>query len=1194
MALTFKPDNLRQGGQQLVVSGDDLPQFLLDAKVAIESGRIEDAKRLLNDEAVDAFTRTLADDPSQTEVMFVLGLMFGRIGLRHEAEKWYQKVLQIEPNAHAFYELGRICRSTNRTAQASEYAQKAREIEPGNTLFQISFALDNIREGETQEGVKLLRKIVEQEPGNVDAHSKLLFHMHFLPDLHQPMFFEEHKRWGEIHAPLSRARTAHDNIPDPDRRLRVGYLSPDFRSHATVYNFAPLVEAHDRDTVEIFGYANVAKPDSFTEYLRHKFDHFRNVSAMSDKDLAALIERDKIDIMVVIGGHVGGNRLLALARKPAPVQVDYGGLNTTGMEQIDYRITDNLLDLPQLRSFYTEESVCLPGGVYCYRPPDFAPPVEPPAAKRNGYVTFGSFSNSLKINPHVLRLWAEVLKANDGSAFLMKFKEGGDRTMRDYYLSRFKQLGIDPERIQIHGWKHPVEHMQLYSQVDIALDTYPFNGCMTTLEGLWMGVPTISLVGDDNWLSRSGLTILSRLGLEFFAASTPKEYVTKATALARNVEGLEKIRLSMRSRMGASSICDADRFAREMEAAYRKMWQKWCKTQRTDTAGEKCAAGPDSKQTEDGVLEFFISKNSSLQLSVSKATLPSFLLKAGDAVKVGKVSEAEALLDDQAVETVRQMADNDPGRTDALFMLAVIFAKIGQVEKAEQFYKEVLRHRPHPLVLFELANICRDTGRLSEAIRYQQQAVEISPDSQELWTTLAEYLIRMGQTQQGIDLLRKTVATSPDTVNHSKFLWHLHQSPQFDQDMLFEEHKRWARIHAPAPLARVSHDNAADPGRRLRIGYISPDFCGHSVAYFFESILDGHDRNAVDVYGYGDIACPDQVTERLEGKFDHYRNICGLGDKNIVRLIDQDKIDILVDLAGHTSGNRLGVLAYKPAPVQVTYLGFPDTTGMSQIDYRLTDELADLPEARNFHTEELVFLPHGFLCYKPPGFAPPVTELPAIESGVFTFGSFNNNCKIQPHIMELWARILKSTEKSRLLLKFGGGDDEAVREHYFGRLENLGISRQRVEICGRKPIIEHFKLYGRMDIALDTHPYNGTTTTCEAMWMGVPTISLVGDAHASRVGLSILSRVGLADFAASTLEEYVAKAVAFSSEIDNLAKIRTSLRAMMFNSPLCDKQGFTRSLEDAYRKMWHKWCRNRSNEIGADTRSFSVEKEKQI
>ncbi len=578
MALTFKPDNSIHGGRQLVVSADDLPQFLIDAKVAIESGCIEEAKQLLNDQAIETLNETLEDNPSRTDMMFMLGLMFGKIGLPHKAEEWYRKVLQIEPNGHAFYKLGRICRSTDRISEANEFARKALQAEPKNSLFRISFALDAIREGKTHDGVELLRRIVKEEPGDIDAHSKLLFHMHFLPDLDQKGLFEEHRRWGLTHAPLSRAKTDHANTPEPERRLRVGYLSPDFRIHATAYHFAPLVEAHDRDMVEVYGYGNVTRPDSFTEYLQRKFDKYRSVFTMSDEDLAALIERDKIDILVEIGGHIGGHRLLALAHKPAPVQVDHGGVNTTGMEQIDYRITDDMLDVPDLRRFYAEESVCLPGGAYCYKPPDFAPPLEPLAARQNGYVTFGSFSNNLKINPHILALWAEVLKANDGSVFLMKFKEGGDRTMKDYYLTRFEQLGVDPERIKIHGWKHPVEHMRLYSQVDIALDTYPFNGCMTTLEGLWMGVPTVSLVGDGNSLSRSGLSILSRVGLEFFAASTPKEFITKATALARNLDGLEKIRASMRRRMAASTICDANRFAREMEAAFRKMWRRWCRT----------------------------------------------------------------------------------------------------------------------------------------------------------------------------------------------------------------------------------------------------------------------------------------------------------------------------------------------------------------------------------------------------------------------------------------------------------------------------------------------------------------------------------------------------------------------------------------------------------------------------------------
>jgi len=605
MALTFKANSSGNGGQQLVISAQDLPQFLIDAKTAIEAGQIEEAERLLNDPAVEALGETLENNPSQTSVMFMLALMFGKIGQTAKAEHWYRKILEIEPDPFTLYKLGRICRSTNRISESREYGRKALEAEPENTLFQISLALDNIREGQAKQGVDLLRKIVEKEPGNSDAHSKLLFHMHFLPEPDQRSLFEEHRRWGQTHAPMSLARAVHTNEPDPERKLRVAYLSPDFRIHATTYNFAPLLEAHDREAVEVYGYGNVARPDNYTEYLQQRFDLYRNVFGMSDEAVADMIERDKVDILVTMGGHIGGNRLVALARKPAPVQVDYGGLNTTGMEQIDYRITDEIIDLPELRQFYTEESVCLPGGLFCYKPPEFAPPIGPLAAKQNGYITFGSFSNNLKINPNTLALWAEVLKANDGSVLLMKFKEGGDPIMKDYYLTRFAEFGVDPKRIRICGWKSPVEHMQLYGRVDIALDTFPFNGCMTTLEGLWIGVPTISLVGNGISLSRSGLSILSRLGLEFFAASTPEEYIAKATALARNIDGLEKIHNTTRQRMAASTICDADRFAREMEAAYRIMWRRWCRDGSSGIQSESAESNPTTcfSVTSDAALD---------------------------------------------------------------------------------------------------------------------------------------------------------------------------------------------------------------------------------------------------------------------------------------------------------------------------------------------------------------------------------------------------------------------------------------------------------------------------------------------------------------------------------------------------------------------------------------------------------------
>ena len=582
-------------------------------------------------------------------------------------------------------------------------------------------------------------------------------------------------------------------------------------------------------------------------------------------------------------------------------------------------------------------------------------------------------------------------------------------------------------------------------------------------------------------------------------------------------------------------------------------------------------------------------KNNSLRFFVSKESLPQFLLEAKTAVETGRIAEAAALIDDKAQETVTEIIEKNPSRTDIMFMLAMVLVKTGQMDRAEYWYKKILEQQPHALVYSELALICQSAGRLSEAREYLKSALELVPDNAELCNNLAMCLIQAGQTQESIDLLQKAVEEGPaNAAIHSTFLLYLHYLPNLDPHILFTEHIRWSDSHVRPDRAKVSHNNPPEPGRKLRIGYISADFCMHSVARFFEPLLDGRDRRSVEVYGYGNVTFPDQITERLKHKFDHYRNICGMSDEAVVGMIEEDAIDILVDLAGHTAGNRVLVLARKPAPIQVTYLGYPNTTGVQAVDYRLTDNLADTAGAQEFYTEELVSLPAGFLCYRPPEFAPPVASLAAERNGYVTFGSFNNSCKINPTIVALWSCILKANDKSHFLLKFKGGDDRHVRDHYLNLFEQWGIEPERVEIYGLKSPIEHLGLYAEVDIALDTYPYNGTTTTCEAMWMGVPVISLVGRCHASRVGLSILTRTGLEFFAVSTPDEYVAKATALASKPDSLAKIRASMRERIAASGFCDANEFAGGVEEAYRKMWHKWCKSRGADVLGENLAVKV------
>ncbi len=477
----------------------------------------------------------------------------------------------------------------------------------------------------------------------------------------------------------------------------------------------------------------------------------------------------------------------------------------------------------------------------------------------------------------------------------------------------------------------------------------------------------------------------------------------------------------------------------------------------------------------------------------------------------------------------------------------------------------------------------KEQGRALDGVQCWYDAISTDPSSLEYQWEYGSALIDTGQVEQGVPWLGQVAQKSPHMPKlYSCYLRTLHYAG-LDKDVVFRAYRAWARAFADPIPASTSHCNSPRPDRTLRVGYISPDYHRHSVAYFFESLLDGHDRKAFEIVGYGQVDEPDEVTERLIKKFDLYRDVQGLDDQAVGQLIQQDRIDILVDLAGHTAGNRLLVLARKPAPIQVTYLGHPSTTGMQQVDYRLTDAQADRPQMQAIHTEQLIFLPGGFLCYRPPEYAPPVAQLPALKRSHITFGSFNNNSKITPDHIILWANILKAVPKSRLILKFRRGSDSQIQAMYEKKFHTLGIEPGRIEVHGFKNGRDHLALYDQVDIGLDTYPYHGTTTTCEAFWMGVPVVTLVGHAHASRVGLSLLTRVGLDYFATETPEDYLAKACALASQPQALSQIRQTMRARMRASSLCQSLTFTRQVESAFRSVWKTWCATQTEPRSAQT-----------
>ena len=436
-------------------------------------------------------------------------------------------------------------------------------------------------------------------------------------------------------------------------------------------------------------------------------------------------------------------------------------------------------------------------------------------------------------------------------------------------------------------------------------------------------------------------------------------------------------------------------------------------------------------------------------------------------------------------------------------------------------------------------------------------------------------LARQGAIEAGLAALELVPELAPEAAElQMNRLLHLNYDPNRSAEALKQEHLAWAQRFAPALGAvQPGCPQDRDPDRRLRIGYLSPDLRRHSVAYFIAPLLLTHDRHEVEAICYASVQRPDAYSDELRAMADGWVDVHRLDDNALAARIRADRIDVLVELAGHTRDSRLLACARRPAPVQIGYLGYPNTTGLPAIDYRITDHLADPDGFDEHYCETLLRLPRCFLAYATPRHAPEIGAPPLQRNGHVTFGSFNNLAKINRRVVGLWAAILHQVEGARLALKSAGTGDAATQATLAAAFAAAGIAPERLRVLPPEPEAQnHLALYNEIDIALDPLPYNGTTTTCEALWMGVPVITLAGDRHAGRVGASLLDAVGFHAGIATTPEEYVLTARLLASQPELLATARRNLRSGMARSPLCDHAGHARAVEEAYRAVWQIRC----------------------
>ncbi|MEO8559473.1 MAG: tetratricopeptide repeat protein [Rhodospirillales bacterium] len=540
--------------------------------------------------------------------------------------------------------------------------------------------------------------------------------------------------------------------------------------------------------------------------------------------------------------------------------------------------------------------------------------------------------------------------------------------------------------------------------------------------------------------------------------------------------------------------------------------------------------------------------------------------------------------DGDAVERAfRRLAELLPDEARAHFNHAKALGDLGRHAEAEVALRLALRLAPDlAQANTNLGNLLTRAGRLEEAEPFLARATQLQPELWRAHFNLATLLQRRGRLDDARHAVERALSLAVDAVeaHQLRLLLALYSGDGTDE-ALFDLHRQAAgAIARQNNLPTRYHANAVDPERRLRIGYVSPDLRAHSVAYFFEGVLAAHDRQQVEVFCYSDVGRPDEVTKRLRATTDHWRDIRKFDLDRLAAQVQTDRIDVLIDLAGHTRDNRIGLFARKAAPLQASWIGYPATTGLDTIDFRFTDAIVDPPgTSEALHSETLVRLEPCFLAYRPPTDAPQAAggpgDCPALRGEAPVFGSFNNIAKLSAATVETWAALLHAVPEAKLVLKSSGVADRQSFAWFDDILASKGVMAERIEFLPFAPTMaEHLALYRRIDVALDTFPYNGTTTTCEALLMGVPVIVLAGapTRHAARVGQSLLHAMGLDEFVAADRAEYVAKATNLARDHARIGELRGSLRNKLLASPLCDAPGLTRQVEAAYRKFWRQWC----------------------
>ena len=1168
-------------------------------------------------ESLLATQNALALLPGDASVHNNLATAFLGLGRTEEAEACIRKALAIAPDyVKALSNYGTLLRRQEKHAQAEVYFRRALEASPENAIAHIRLGNSLELQNKLHSAHESYRAALTIAPAMKFVHSDLLHLMSLDAAIGPEQLFAEHRAFGEqLEALVSAKCLPHQNTKDASRKLKLGFITADLYNHALANYFEPLFgHLIDKPELSIFIYYNNTQSDMVTNRLRDFLPNWYAVSELSDDELAAKIRDDGIDILVDLNGHTVLNRLPVFAQKPAPVQVSWlGYLGTTGLRTMDYYVADDYWLPPEKMHWqFTEKLAYLPA-VVAFEPNHHSPPVNPLPALSNGYITFGNFNRHHKINPPIVRLWSTLLKKFPDSKMVLG---AIPPEHQDSVAKLFECEGVSQTRLTFFGRVAQTDYLALHHKVDFCLDTFPFGGGATTAHAAWMGVPTLSLAGETP-ASRFGATEMHHLNLDSFVSRNEDEFIAKSTYWVENIEELADIRHNLRARFLASPLGQYQKFADNFAAMLRTMWLRWCADALPTvlTADEIAShvvvsqpvvsADPPVKELRALDLVFGNMEYGKAEL-LAKELIEKYpdhglarKILGSTLRQLGRLNEALA--------THQATVDARPDDYEAHFNLAVEYQQQGMLDEAVKSYIHAIGLRPHdPNAYNNIGNIfktmglfpqaelyCRQAltlnpemaqahnnlgnalhaqGKYTESIASYQQALALKPDWAEAYNNLAIVLKDQGHSNEAQKKYQKALQLKPDwAAAHSNFLYCLSLDVHTTPDQLHAEHLAFGqKFESDLQTARQAHTNVMNPARVIHIGFVSGDFYDHALANFFEPVFEFLAKKSdLALHAYYNHIYDDAVTKRMRSNFAHWHCVAELTEADLANRIRADGIDILFDLSGHTAHNRLLTFARKPAPIQVSWLGYLGTSGLEAMDYYLCDKFWIPPGELDWQLcEKPAYLPSA-VTFKPSPHAPLVNALPALTNGHITFGSFNRTNKLNPSVVVLWAMLLRDTPTAKMV--FGGIPTESQLE-LFHRFADEGINPDRLTFFPRANLQEYLALHHQVDFCLDTFPYGGGATTAHAAWMGVPSLSLAGESPASRFGASTMHHLGLDDFIATSIEDYLAKGRHWSEHISELAVVRQNLRDRFSQSSLGQHATFADNLHDMLRTMWARRC----------------------